>query len=968
VLDLAAGRLQVDDKTVELRPKTWEVLCALVERAGELVTKNELLDRVWPDTAVSEGILNKSVGELRLALDDGRGETSCIETVPRRGYRWIGRARVVARGGGPAPLNRTPEPPPGPAKSELFTPTIIARDDDLSRLDAVLARARSGRRQAVFVTGEAGAGKTTVVDHFVARAGEAGASVLVLHGQCLETSGLHEPYLPLLDGLDRLARDPATSDVVAPMLLRFAPAWTAQMPSIGPPRDPSATTAPGSMLRELVTVVDELARDRTLVVVLEDAHWADLATTDAIGALAKRRDPARLLLVVTERKAEALALDHPIVSVERDLVSRGVAEEVALFPFGIDDLRAYLAARCPGLESRDEIALWLLQQTAGNPLFVRLVLDEWVARRMVEAGRDGTWAPVGDTDEMRQTVPDSLRALLERQITGLAPEERTVLEAASVRIGFFHAAQIAAAVSMDADDADALLENIARRGQLLRAGGEIVGADGRLAEQYAFLHATVQSVVAAGLPSTRRRRLHRGAAEQLEQEFEGRAWAAASMLAAHYEAAGEPIRAAFHLREAGRQAMLRDAPRDAITTLENALDLIDANPGRPDGDSVRVLVMTYLTHARQLAYGFIDSKVAELWSQTSKLAAANDDAKERLVADSGRIVVACVSGRYAEAEDIIRASLPLLDVVEEGGARKTFFFAAGCTRYRLAMMGDSCAMFDTALATSHDTDPVPGADMTALLMSQYAPAVALTGRPDEVRRLAEQSMARASVHSHYSECVTGTLVSWALALVGDYEAATPIAARCFEIAEADNFRTWTTRPLFVLGMADILDGRVDDGMARVRAGLEGRRGDGQLVDHSAMCCLFAEALMDAGRPGATDLLKEASDFVATSGELFAETEIFRLEARLQRSTGADVEEVEQALRRALELAQLRGIRWHTLRAATDLADLLFEAGRAPEGVAILAPAAGAIAGGAQLAAVRTAAETLERCRTAAVCA
>jgi DNA-binding winged helix-turn-helix (wHTH) protein/RecA/RadA recombinase len=969
VLDLAAGRLQVDDRSIELRPKTWEVLCALAERAGELVTKNELLDRVWPDTAVSEGILNKSIGELRAALDDSRGEPRCIETVPRRGYRWIGRARIVPRGsGGSVAAAGPPEAAPPSARSELLTPTIVARDDDLARLDAVLARARSGRRQVVFVTGEAGAGKTTVVDHFVTRAGAAGTSVLVLHGQCLETSGLYEPYLPLLDGFERLARDPATADTVVPVLQRFAPAWVAQIASLAPPRDPSATTAPGSMLRELATVIDELARDRTVVVVLEDAHWADFATTDAIGALAKRRDAARLLVVVTERKAEALALDHPVIGVERDLVSRGVGEEIALVPFAGVDLRAYVAARCPGLEARGEIAMWLLQQTAGNPLFVRLVLDEWIARGMVEAGADGVWAPVGEEEEMRRTVPDSLRALLERQLAALAAEERSVLEAASVRIGAFHAAQIAAAVAMDVDDADSLCESIARRGQLLRASGEIVGADGRLAEQYVFLHATVQSVVAAGLPSTRRRRFHRAAAAQLEQEYVGRLPAVASVLAVHYEAAGETIRAAFHLREAGRQAMTRDAPRDAITTLENALDLIDANPGLPDGESVRVLVMVYLTHARQLAYGFIDSQVAELWSRTSKLAEANEDATERLVADSGSIVVACVAGRYAEAEDLIRASLPRLDVVEEGGVRKTFFFAAGCTRYRIAMMADSCAMFEAALATSHDTDPIPGADMNALLMSQYAPAVALAGRPDYVRELAEQSMARASVHSHYSECVTGTLASWALAMVGDYEAATPIAARCFEIAEADNFRTWTTRPLFVLGMADILEGRVDQGIVKVRAGLEGRRGDGQLVDHSAMCCMFAEALLDAGRAGAADLLKEAADFVATSGELFAETEILRLEARMQRETGAEAAAVEQALRRALELAQLRGIRWHALRAATDLADLLVESGRREEAEAVLAPAAAAIAGGERLAAMRCASETLERCRTVAACA
>src|SRR5207253_8160095 len=143
-----------------------------------------------------------------------------------------------------------------------------------------------------------------------------------------------------------------------------------------------------------------------------------------------------------------------------------------------------------------------------------------------------------------------------------------------------------------------------------------------------------------------------------------------------------------------------------------------------------------------------------------------------------------------------------------------------------------------------------GADLDALLMSQYSPAVALAGRPDEVRRLAGVSLARARVHSHYSECVTAALVSWALALLNDHEAATPIAARALELANASDFPTWTTRQLVVVGLSAMAGGRTDEGMQQIRAGMDGRKSEGQLCDHSAMCCLVAEALMDAGREGA----------------------------------------------------------------------------------------------------------------------
>ena len=98
ILDVAAGRLLVDDRQVDLRPKTWEVLRVLAGRAGKLVTKDELLDAVWADTAVTEGTLSKSIGELRVAFGDDAASPRWIETVPRRGFRWVGRARIVERG------------------------------------------------------------------------------------------------------------------------------------------------------------------------------------------------------------------------------------------------------------------------------------------------------------------------------------------------------------------------------------------------------------------------------------------------------------------------------------------------------------------------------------------------------------------------------------------------------------------------------------------------------------------------------------------------------------------------------------------------------------------------------------------------------------------------------------------------------------------------------------------------------
>jgi len=935
------------------------VLRALVERPGQLITKTELLDRVWADTAVSEGTLNKSIGELRAAFDDSRESPRCIETVSRRGFRWIGEARILAAAGISAPFAELPAEAPIVAGSPG---RLVARSAEVARLDAALARARTGKRQVVFIAGEAGAGKTTLVDHFLdgAAASGSGAAPIVAHAQCLETSGLHEPYLPLLDALERLTRDVHVGDTVTGVLRRCAPTWVAQMPTLVRGDASGAAPMPGSMLRELIAVFDEIARTRPVVLALEDAHWADLATTDACAAMARRRDPAQLVVIVTMRTAEAMLSEHPIVALRQDLVARTAGEVIDLVPFAAGDLRDYLESRCRGLEQRGETVDWLLSQTAGNPLFVRLVLDEWIARRLIAEGSNGAWSPQGDADEMRRTVPDSLRALLDRQVARLGTAERAVLEAASVRVGAFAPASVAAAAGVDTDDAEELCESIARRGGLLRDAGEAAAADGRLAGQYAFLHATVQNVVVAGLPASRRRRLHLAAAEQIEREHAGGTASVAALLAVHYEAAGDVRKAVESHLAAAKLAMHRDAPRDGIAMLEGALVLMDASHGATLEDE-RVLVLKYLTHARQLAFGFADPKVRELWSRTSELAASSENFQERLVADAGSIVSGCVSGRYAEAEAIVRAALPMVERVADAGALKTFFFAAGTLLYRMAMMADSCAIFERALAMTHEGDALPGADLDALLISQYAPAVALAGKPDEVRHMAEVSLARARVHSHYSECTTAAMVSWALVLLGDHEAATPIALRAMEIANADNFPTWTTRQQVVVGLLAMADGRIDEGMQEIRTGMDGRKHEGQLCDHSAMCCLVAESLMNAGLGGAETFLDEAADFCAQTGELYSESEVYRLRARLVGLDGASAADREPLLRRALDLAQLRGIRWHAMLAAADLAGILAEDGRTAEARALLEPALAAVAGQSQLAAIVRAREVLARC-------
>jgi predicted ATPase len=197
----------------------------------------------------------------------------------------------------------------------------------------------------LFVTGEGGIGKTTLVDRFLATVQRA-ASPWVARGQCLEQYGGGEAYLPVLEAVGCLARDDATGEVDR-VLRRHAPTWVSQLPALDAQRTahPAATASPARMLREMADALEVLTRDRPLVLLLEDLHWSDTSTIELVAYVARRRQPARLLLLGTFRSADIVAWDHPLRAVEQDLLAKRQCEELALPPLALADVQSYLAAR-----------------------------------------------------------------------------------------------------------------------------------------------------------------------------------------------------------------------------------------------------------------------------------------------------------------------------------------------------------------------------------------------------------------------------------------------------------------------------------------------------------------------------------------------------------------------------------------------------------------------------------------------
>ncbi|MGH9882110.1 MAG: winged helix-turn-helix domain-containing protein, partial [Pyrinomonadaceae bacterium] len=173
------------DTRVPLTPKPFAVLRYLVEHAGRLVTHDELLTAIWPNTYVQPEVLRRYILEIRRVLGDQAEEPHFVETLPKRGYQFIAQITSVD------------------SRSPVISTTIaklVGRQSALATLDGYLKNALRGHRQVVFVSGEAGIGKTSLVDTFQQRV-ENVPAVRVTRGQSVEGFGGKEAYYPIFEAL-----------------------------------------------------------------------------------------------------------------------------------------------------------------------------------------------------------------------------------------------------------------------------------------------------------------------------------------------------------------------------------------------------------------------------------------------------------------------------------------------------------------------------------------------------------------------------------------------------------------------------------------------------------------------------------------------------------------------------------------------------------------------------------------------
>ncbi len=899
--DPRSGRLWAGRREVKLTPRAAAVLAVLIGRAGQPVTREELFQSVWRDVVVGDAALTACIQELRGALDDDARRPRFIETRHRRGYRFVAAMAPSA----PESVVRD-SPPPPPA-------LVVGRDRELGELRASLAQATDGQRQIVFITGEPGIGKTTVVEAFLAETASDGR-LRVAQGRCIETHGAGEAYLPLLEAMTRLCRERG-GQPIARLLRHHAPTWLAQMPSVLGPAERRALEQQTSgvtrerMLRELAEAVEVMAEDVPLVLWLEDLHWADPSTVDWLAYVARRPGPARLLVLGSYRPGEGLTRGHPLEATKDEMKVHGHCREVALARLDEAAVSEYLARRFPA-GTLTELAGVIHRRTEGNPLFVASVADD-LGQRAVLDERAGAGGAAEGPPAVPIVIPEDVRRMIGHALDRVHPDQRRILEAASAAGVEFSAAVVAAAEQLGLEDVEHRCAELVRHASFLTAHGSETWADGTVAGRYGFRHALHQEVVYERVSTGRRVELHRRIGTRLEAGLGERSGEVATELAMHFERGQDVSRAIHYLRVAGQIATQRSATREAVGHLTRALDLLQAEPDTLQRAEQEVTLQIALGGPLMAVKGRGAPEVERVYSRAQELCERIGESPRLFPVLWGLFLFRRSRGEVDVAHGFGRRLLALAQRTDDPGLLIEAHHALWAT---LFARGELAAARDHAARAVSLYDPDRHASLAAVYgnhdpavcaLGHGAWALELGGESEQASRQSEDAVALARTLGHpFSEAHALLYAARLHQFRGDWRATRERAEAAGVLARERGFVQLQAWAAMTGGWALAEAGEIEEGLATIRDGLAAIRALGSEEFKTYFLGLLAETLTSAGQPAAAlDVVAEALAAVERSGERFYAAELHRLRGELLLATGHDRAAVAGCFEAALDIAR-----------------------------------------------------------------
>jgi DNA-binding winged helix-turn-helix (wHTH) protein/predicted ATPase len=948
-LDPEEGRLRRGTKEIVLRPKACAVLLHLVERAGQLVSKEDLIRAVWPGVAVTDTVLKVCIREIRKALDEKATLPEFIETLPRRGYRFVAKAAEVTA------------PPPTAAPDALAN--VVDREKELAQLATWLAQADGGERKVVFVTGEPGVGKTTLIDLFLSRAA-VHERMRIGRGQCLERYGQGEAYLPILEALGRLCREPGGERLTA-LLRQFAPSWLAQMPALVADEELAQLqrrvqgTTHERMLREVTEAIEAFAAEKGFALILDDLQWSDYSTLELIAYLAHLRQRIRLMVIGTYRPAEVALANHPLHGVKQELLAHGHCEEIELQRLSEHEVAEYVMRRLGEGPRQRRLGHIIYDRTEGNPLFMVNLVKYAIAHDLTgaAAGEDATEAA---TSALEQTLPESLRQIIEKQIDALGAATLPLLEVASVVGVTFAAAAVAAGAKAGVEDVEREFDELAERGHVLGKREIEQWPDGTVSACYGFAHRFFQQVLYERLGDAHRVRVHRLIGERKEAAYGSRAAEIAGELALHFECGRDHRRATHYHWEAAETALRRNAYREAAAHLRSALTQLGELPADSDRDQRELVLQATLARSLQRLEGPAAPDCESAYARALELCQQDGVETPQLVPVLlGLHTSQFAQGDLDDAAVLVERAMRTAQAAKNSDLLAQAHAAVGSANYWKGEIAQAREHLEQSVALAGSSSPrsrfelMYAFDQRVRSLSTLALILEVQGYADQALARVQEALALAAESaSPFDLCSTHVLNAVVHQFRGDAPATQANAEAAGELGKAHGFVLFSALAEMLRGWALADGGEVASGIDVMQEALEELRKTGVRIILPHFLAVLAEVYGDSGRTEeGRRLLSEARE-IANAGVHLHDAEIQRLAAELSlpptaprsarpgTAAAAGSGDAERLLQDACETARRQQAKAWELRAATSLSRLWHSQGKRQEARILLTDTVG----------------------------
>ncbi|MFN2417996.1 MAG: AAA family ATPase [Candidatus Limnocylindria bacterium] len=815
---------------------------------------------------------------------------------------------------------------------------LVGREEDRRILLDAWSRAVAGSGQVVFITGQAGIGKSRLV-HMLEEhvASEPSAWLTPCQGSPYHGATALYPFIELFERFilrfDRgdtpeqraekldgwLVQYGFDLESVAPLfitLLGLPDDHRYPAPSVTPERQKQLT------IEALVSAIVQRAARQPVLFVFEDAQWADPTTLDLLGTILDRAPANRLMAVITYRDDARPAI-----------ADREGTTELTLERLAPEESTAMIERVAGGLRLPDEVERQIVSRTDGVPLFV-----EELTKNLLESGLlaqiNGRWELSAPLPPMAvpATLHDSLMARLDR----LGPA-KAVAQLGSVIGREFEFELLQAVAPWDEaairDRLDALV-----KAELLVASGQPDG------ERFIFKHALIQEAAYLSLLRSARNEHHERVARALVERFADTTAGRPEMVAHHLTQAGQAAASIPYWMAAGQAAMGRSANLDAVSHLTTAIDQLATLPESPQraGQELGLRVLTAVPMT--LTRGWANPEVGEMYERAAELTEVVGEVPELFPTRVGVLTYYLVRGQLTTAYELAVRDLELADRFGDVDFQIEAELDRGTTSYYLGNAVESRTHLERAAALydaprHHPHVFMYGKDPGAVAMVHLSGVLWLSGEPERGLATANAARALSETWFHpFSALWAGVGQAFAHQVRGDASAVADVADWIASESVEQVFPNWLAQGQVFLGWALSATGQADRGVEMMRRGLAIWEMTGAELFRTYLLSLLADGLRTAGdAEGALEIVESALALADRTNERFWEAELHRLRGDLVLDTGANEATADAEYATALELARGRGQRALELRAATSRARLLRAGGDASGGEALLRP-------------------------------